>query len=40
MKNAIVFSSEFISDICVKVLYTKKDKFMTKIAYVPDNILP
>ena len=34
------FSSELNSDICVKVLYTKKDKFVTKIAYVQDKILP
>ena len=32
--------SEFKSDSCVNVLYTKKDKFATKIAYVQDNILP
>ena len=34
------YFSEFTSDSCVKVLYTKKDKFATKIAYVQDKILP
>ena len=34
------YYSEFNSDSCVKVLYTKKDKFATKIAYVQDKILP
>ena len=28
--------SEFTSDCCVKVLYTKKDNFVTKISYVQD----
>ena len=30
------YCSEFNSDSCVEVLYTKKDKFGTKIAYVQD----
>ena len=36
----IVIFSEFNSDSFVKVLYKKKDKFITKIAYVQDIILP
>ena len=32
----VFFLSEFNSDICVKVLYTKKDKFATQIGYVKD----
>ena len=27
-------------DSCVKILYTKKNKFATKIAYVQNKILP
>ena len=34
------YYSEFNSDSCVKVLYTKTDKFATKIAYVQDKTLP
>ena len=34
------YYSEFYSDSCVKVLYTKKDKFATKIVYVQDKNLP
>ena len=34
------YYSEFNSDSCIKVLYTKKDKFATQIAYVQDKILP
>ena len=30
------FLSEFNSDICAKVLYTKKDKFATQIGFVQD----
>ena len=33
-KIPIYYYSEFYNDRCVKVLYTKKDKFATKIAYV------
>ena len=32
--------SEFESYSCVKVFYAKKDKFVTKIAYVKDKMLP
>ena len=31
------YYSEFNSDSCVKVVYTKKEKFAKKIAYVQDN---
>ena len=34
------YYSEFNSDSCVKVMYTKKDKFAKKIANVQDKILP
>ena len=34
------FLFEFNSDICVKVMYTKKDKFATKIAFVEHKLLP
>ena len=34
------YYSEFNSDSCVKALYTKTNKFATKIAYVQDKILP
>ena len=38
--NFFCYFSEFYRDICVKILYTKKDKFATKIAYVQNQILP
>ena len=34
------YCSQFNSDSCVTILYTKKGKFATKIAYVQDEILP
>ena len=35
------YCSQFNSESCVEVLYTKKDKFATKIAYVQDkNVTP
>ena len=34
------YYSEFNSDSCVNVLYIKRDKFATKIAYLQDKILP
>ena len=34
------YFSELNSNSCVKVLYTEKNKFETKIAYVWDKILP
>ena len=34
------YYSDLHSDICVNVLYTKKDKFATRIAYVQNKILP
>ena len=34
------YYSEFKIHKCVKVLYTTKDKFLTKIEYVQDKILP
>ena len=34
------YYSEFDSDSCVMFLYTKKDKFVTKIGYAQDKILP
>ena len=34
------YFSKLNIDSCVKFLYTKNGKFVTKIAYVQDNILP
>ena len=36
----IVLFSEFNIDIGVRVLYTKKDKFLTKIVLVQEKFLP